>query len=263
MSPGDPSNGLNDGHVMTSKMPRRAFSAALISALFAVVGFAHPAFAGPGDSAAVRAVGQERAALDAASDRVTELTEAMRPLAREDGEITVASRSVEPASVAEIAAATKTPKQPKALDLRTLDSLPAADGGAQMQCLAQAIYFESRGEPLAGQIAVAEVVLNRVDDRRFPNTVCGVTKQGAGSGHSCQFSYACDGRSDAMKSALPRERSEKLASLMLGGRSRSVTGGATYFHTSAIRPSWSRRFSRTAAIGHHIFYRAPTQVAGG
>ena len=69
------------------------------------------------------------------------------------------------------------------------------------QCLAQAIYFESRGEPLDGQIAVAEVVLNRVDDRRYPKSVCGVTKQGAGCGRGCQFSYACDGHSDVMKSA--------------------------------------------------------------
>ena len=69
-------------------------------------------------------------------------------------------------------------------------------GDAEWQCLAQAIYFESRGEPLDGQVAVAEVVLNRVHDRRFPSTVCGVTTQGVGSGRGCQFSYACDGNSD-------------------------------------------------------------------
>ncbi len=94
---------------------------------------------------------------------------------------------------------------PAKLDVRTLDTLPPASAGdAQSQCLAQAIYFESRGEPLDGQIAVAEVVLNRVDDRRFPKTVCGVTRQGVGSGRGCQFSYACDGNSDVMKSAAAR-----------------------------------------------------------
>ena len=147
--------------------------------------------------------------------------------------------------------------RPARLDLATLDAMPPASGDAEWQCLAQAIYFELRGEPLAGQVAVAEVVLNRVDDRRFPKTVCGVTNQG------CQFSYACDGNSDAMKSALARQRSEKLASLMLAGRARSLTDGATYFHTRSVRPDWSRRFTRTTTIGHHIFYRAGTQVAGG
>lgn len=218
--------------------------------------------AGALDSAATRAVGQERSALDAVSERITELSE-MRPRARSEETIVVASRSVEPGTTAEIAAATKKPVQPAKLDLHALDSLPKADGGAQLQCLAEAIYFESRGEPLAGQIAVAEVVLNRVDDARFPNTICGVTNQGVGSGRGCQFSYACDGRSDAMTSPLPRERSKKLASLMLAGRARTVTGGATYFHTHAVRPSWSRRFSRTTSIGHHVFYRASTVVAGG
>jgi spore germination cell wall hydrolase CwlJ-like protein len=147
------------------------------------------------------------------------------------------------------------------IDDAALDAMPRASGGDDWRCLAEAIYFESRGEPLAGQIAVAEVVLNRVDDRRFPKTVCGVTNQGAGSGRGCQFSYACDGRSDVMKSAAARIRSEKLATLMLAGRPRTVTDGATYFHTRAVRPSWARKMARTAAIGHHYFYRPATQLA--
>jgi spore germination cell wall hydrolase CwlJ-like protein len=151
---------------------------------------------------------------------------------------------------------------PEKLDLASLDAMPAATGGGDDQrCLAEAIYHESRGEPLAGQVAVAEVVLNRVDDRQFPKTVCGVTNQGAGSGRGCQFSYACDGRSDAMKSAEARSRAEKLAALMLAGRPRTVTDGATYFHTRAVRPSWARKMTRTNAIGHHYFYRPATRVA--
>ena len=139
--------------------------------------------------------------------------------------------------------------------------MPPAEGDAQWQCLAAAIYFESRGEPLAGQIAVAEVVLNRVDDRNYPRTVCGVTTQGAGSGRGCQFSYACDGRSDVMKSAAPRARAEKLAALMLEGRARSVTDGATHFHARYVRPGWAGRMTRTAAIGAHVFYRPATRLA--
>jgi spore germination cell wall hydrolase CwlJ-like protein len=153
------------------------------------------------------------------------------------------------------------PDIPEPLDLVALDSMPHATGGEEWRCLSEAIYFESRGEPLEGQVAVAEVVLNRVDDSRFPRTVCGVTKQGAGSGRGCQFSYACDGRSDVMKSTTARIRAEKLATLMLSGHPRTVADGATYFHTRSVRPGWARRMMRTASIGHHYFYRPATQVA--
>jgi spore germination cell wall hydrolase CwlJ-like protein len=154
------------------------------------------------------------------------------------------------------------PATPEKLDLASLDAMPAATGGGDDQrCLAEAIYHESRGEPLAGQIAVAEVVLNRVDDRQFPKSVCGVTNQGAGSGRGCQFSYACDGRSDVMKSPQARTRAEKLAAVMLAGQPRTVTDGATYFHTRGVRPGWARKMTRTTAIGHHYFYRAATRVA--
>lgn len=153
------------------------------------------------------------------------------------------------------------PDAPEKLDVASLDAMPRPSGSDDWRCLAEAIYFESRGEPLEGQVAVAEVVLNRVDDAQFPRTVCGVTNQGAGSGRGCQFSYACDGRSDVMKSTAARMRAEKLAAVMLAGRPRTVTDGATYFHTRSVRPGWARRMTRTAAIGHHYFYRSATQVA--
>ena len=109
---------------------------------------------------------------------------------------------------------------------------------------------------------MAEVVLNRTGDRNFPNSVCGVTKQGAGSGRGCQFSYACDGNSDVMKSALPAHpRREARHAGPPPGRTSDITEGATYFHTRSVRPSWSHRMTRTASIGHHHFYRAGTQVA--
>lgn len=150
---------------------------------------------------------------------------------------------------------------PETLAVTTLDQMPSIEGGdEQWRCLAQAIYFEARGEPLKGQIAVAEVVLNRVDNRAYPDTVCGVTNQGASSGRACQFSYACNG-TKRMASPLPRERAEKLAAIMLAGRERTVTDGATHFHATYVRPAWSRKFVRTAAIGQHIFYRQGTRVA--
>lgn len=147
------------------------------------------------------------------------------------------------------------------LDFATLDAMPAVSGDAQFQCLAQAVYFESRGEPLSGQIAVAEVVLNRVDSSSYPRSICGVTKQGAGSGRGCQFSYACDGRPDVMTSSVSKARSEKIARMLIDGRPRSVTSGATHFHATYVRPDWSRKFARTAAIGNHVFYRQSTRVA--
>jgi spore germination cell wall hydrolase CwlJ-like protein len=158
-------------------------------------------------------------------------------------------------------AATGATEAPERLTFASLDRLAPATGDANWQCLAEAIYYESRGEPLEGQIAVAEVVLNRVDDRRFPNSICGVTRQGVGDGRGCQFSYACDGRPERMASDGPRERAEKLAAIMIAGRERSVTDGATYFHATYVRPSWSRTFTQTAAIGAHIFYREGTRLA--
>ena len=233
---------------------RQASSAALCLALSAALVMPLPAAAGTASAAAARAISHEQSSLDSSSERLTALTEAMRPRARTD-EIVVASRNGAPAASRELAST------PEHLDFRTLDALPHTSGDAEWGCLAQAIYFEARGEPLEGQVAVAEVVLNRVQDRRFPGTVCGVTTQGVGSGRGCQFSYACDGNSDTMKSAGPRQRAEKLATLMLAGRARNITDGATYFHTRSVRPSWSHRMTRTASIGHHYFYRPATQVA--
>jgi spore germination cell wall hydrolase CwlJ-like protein len=189
------------------------------------------------------ALSQVRAALIGGSDT---LADALRPMARTE----------------EAAAAGTGVAAPETLTMSSLDAMaPIAPEDAQTACLAEAIYFESRGEPLAGQIAVAEVILNRVDSRSYPRTICGVTSQGAGSGRACQFSYACDGRSDAMSSPEPRARSEKLAALIVAGHVDPVTDGATHFHSTAVRPGWSRQFARTAAYGHHIFYREPTRSA--
>jgi hypothetical protein len=150
---------------------------------------------------------------------------------------------------------------PASLTFAALDGLPGVTGDAEWRCLAEAIYYESRGEPLQGQVAVAEVVLNRVDSRQYPNSICGVTRQGVGNGRACQFSYACNGVPERMSSRVPRERAEKLAAVMIAGRERSVTDGATHFHATYVRPGWARQFVRTAHIGAHIFYRPGTRVA--
>lgn len=202
-----------------------------------------------------RLMTRERAAIsEVAAPRIAELAQGHE----DDGPseprlVSVGSRSIPPGAIAAAS--------PRRLDFAALDAMPPASGDAEWSCLAKAIYFEARGEPVAGQIAVAEVVLNRVDSRLYPGTVCAVTNQGVGNGRACQFSYACDGRSDEMRNGVARDRAGKLARLLLDGRPRTVTEGATHFHATFVRPGWSRKFARTAAIGNHVFYRQPTRVA--
>lgn len=127
---------------------------------------------------------------------------------------------------------------------------------SELQCLAEALYFEARGEPAAGQKAVAEVILNRVDSTQFPASVCGVVKQGGKGG--CQFSYNCGGKSRAIREQAAFQRVTRIAEAALGGAPRDLTNGALYFHTPAVKPAWSRRFTQTTRIGRHIFYRPDT-----
>jgi spore germination cell wall hydrolase CwlJ-like protein len=131
---------------------------------------------------------------------------------------------------------------------------PEPTGDEQWQCLTQALYFEARGESLEGQVAVAEVILNRVDSPLYPRTVCGVVKQRGGGG--CQFSYVCDGTTK-MREKGAADLAGRIARAMLDGAPRVLTDGATHFHTRGVRPSWSKRFARTASIGAHLFYRQP------
>jgi spore germination cell wall hydrolase CwlJ-like protein len=132
---------------------------------------------------------------------------------------------------------------------------PAPAGDAEWQCLTEALYFEARGESLEGQVAVAEVILNRVDSPLYPRSVCGVVKQRGGGG--CQFSYVCDGRADRLRDKTAADRAGRVARAMLDGAPRALTDGATHFHTRSVRPGWSKRFAKTAAIGAHLFYRHP------
>lgn len=134
-----------------------------------------------------------------------------------------------------------------------LMSRPEPAGDAQWECLTEAIYFESRGERLEGQIAVAEVILNRVDNPLYPHSVCAVVKQRGGGG--CQFSYVCDGRADRMRDRTAADLAGRIARAMLDGAPRVLTDGATHFHTKGVKPSWSKRFARTTSIGAHLFYR--------
>ncbi len=142
-----------------------------------------------------------------------------------------------------------------------LASQPRAKGGAQWRCLAEALYFEARGESVKGQFAVAEVVLNRVESTRYPDTVCAVINQGTGRKYACQFTYTCDGKKEIIAEPRAFERVGKIAKLMVNGAPRDLTSGATHYHTKAVSPNWSRKFPRTATIGVHHFYKQPTRLS--
>ena len=125
------------------------------------------------------------------------------------------------------------------------------DADAQY-CLALAMYWEARGEGRHGMEAVGSVVMNRVADPRFPNTVCGVVHEG-GEKPPCQFSWWCDGKSDRPTQQRAWEQSRQVARDMLLTRSQDPTHGALFFHNTSIGKPWRR--TRTAQIGNHIFYK--------
>ena len=140
--------------------------------------------------------------------------------------------------------------------LASLD-MPDADDFEPLECLAEAIYFEARGEPVRGQFAVAEVILNRVISREFPDDVCAVVNQGTGKKFQCQFSYTCDGLPERVSDEASWSRSEKIAALALTGEvPLNLTEGAMYYHTTAVSPYWADLFDMTTEIGVHRFYNS-------
>ncbi|MEL7132221.1 MAG: cell wall hydrolase [Pseudomonadota bacterium] len=142
-----------------------------------------------------------------------------------------------------------------------LDAQPKARGGAHWKCLSEALYFEARGEAIKGQFAVAEVIMNRVRSARFPDNVCGVINQGTGRKYQCQFTYTCDGNPETIHEHRAFERVSKVARAVLDGRAPDLTDGATHYHTTAVRPRWSRVYTKTARIGVHVFYRHTFRTA--
>ena len=129
------------------------------------------------------------------------------------------------------------------------DAVRAAD------CLTAAVYYEARSEPLDGQRAVAQVVLNRVRDRAFPHSVCGVVFQGSQRRTGCQFSFTCDGSMAYRRDPAAWQRARAVAEAALAGSVYAPVGAATFYHTNAILPWWASSLARIGAVGAHIFYR--------
>lgn len=129
----------------------------------------------------------------------------------------------------------------------------------ELECLARAIYFEARGEPEKGQEAVALVVLNRVKSDYYPDTVCDVVYQNDHMHNACQFSFACDGKPDAINEKDAFEQAERIASEVLtcgNGHCERATLflRSTHYHADYVSPRWAKKLKRTGQVGRHIFY---------
>lgn len=216
-------------------MLMRVFGGSFGAAVFAILCMGAPAQADDVLAARLGALlGQERAAIQQAPDvRIAVLT------------------AVPPASAGNI------PIAPDIItyDVAFLNGQPTASGGEQWRCLAEALYFEARGESVRGMFAVGEVIMNRVDSARYPNTLCGVINQGTGRKFACQFTYTCDGNAEVIHEPAAWAKVGKVARLLVDGAPRQLTDGATHYHTRAVNPRWARVFPRTTTIGSHHFYR--------
>jgi len=127
-------------------------------------------------------------------------------------------------------------------------------------CVALAIYFEARGEPDAGQIAVAHVVRNRIEDPRYPDNACDGVKQGYyWNGNPirnmCQFSFYCDGMSDEPRNLTAFQYAYDIADATLDGYQHGLIEGSTHYHADYVFPTWAAHHTKIVKIDSHIFYR--------
>lgn len=126
----------------------------------------------------------------------------------------------------------------------------------QLNCLSQAVYFEARGEAYRGQVAVAQVVMNRVNHRLYPNTICAVVFQNQHRRNACQFSFACDGAPERVNDKKSWKQAEEIARKVTGGSTYlTEVANATHYHASYVYPHWAKRMKRVTKIGLHRFYR--------
>ncbi len=131
----------------------------------------------------------------------------------------------------------------------------STDLAREFKCLALNVYWEAKGEPLIGQIAVASVTLNRLAAQQFPKSVCDVVWQGVGAGPGkCQFSWACDRQGNRPADDVAWQRAQQVAFRAMFLDPFDPTDGALYFHATYVRPDWSNEKPRIMRIGRHIFY---------
>ncbi|CTQ52751.1 Germination-specific amidase [Roseibium album] len=140
--------------------------------------------------------------------------------------------------------------------------LPLSVGTKKEQrCLAEAIYFEARGETEEGQVAVAQVVLNRVKNPSYPKSICGVVYQNRHKRNRCQFSFACDGIKDRISAKGSWKTAQRLAMDVLDGkRYLKMVDASTHYHATYVNPRWAKSMAKRGQVGLHIFYKT---YAGG
>ncbi len=155
-----------------------------------------------------------------------------------------------------------TPLSPDAGPARPLTAAPAFteaqspdDAARALECLTAAVYYEARSEGRDGERAVAQVVLNRVRDRAFPKSVCGVVYQGSNRSTGCQFSFTCDGSMNARRNWQAWDRARMVAAAALAGDVYAPVGSATHYHANYVTPWWASSLSLVTQVGAHIFYR--------
>ena len=133
---------------------------------------------------------------------------------------------------------------------------PGVFSKAEQKCLANGIYFEARGEKLRGQAAVGQVILNRVRNPTYPNTICGVVYQNDNWLNRCQFSFACDGKRDRITSPANYKMAEEIAMAVTAGKIFiPEVASATHYHATYVAPRWAHTMKKMKKIGLHIFYR--------
>ena len=163
-------------------------------------------------------------------------------------------------------------------ETNNIPELYTKESEPELYCLALNIYHESRSDNMAGQAAVADVVLNRVTDARYPNTICEVVKEGPireswktrqdpnlsdserkfnPVRNRCQFSWWCDGKSDEPRQPLAWRKAQEIAyHLVHNNLFRGISEGATHYHATYVDPHWNKSMIEIGRIGEHIFYRS-------
>ena len=155
-----------------------------------------------------------------------------------------------------------TPLSPDETPARPLGAAPPFqeaqtpdDAARALECLTAAVYYEARSQGRDGERAVAQVVLNRVRDRAFPHSVCGVVYQGSHRSTGCQFSFTCDGSMNARRDWSAWDRARIVAAAALAGDVYAPVGSATHYHANYVVPWWASSLARITQVGAHIFYR--------
>jgi len=147
----------------------------------------------------------------------------------------------------------------------SFDTAPASTQYSEKElwCLSEAIYFESRGESYRGQVAVAQVVMNRLKHRLYPKTICGVVFQGQERRNACQFSFACDGIPETVNDKKAWAQAEEIAKKVTDGELYlTEVANATHYHATYVYPDWAPRLHKITKIGLHVFYRFKGSAAG-